>query len=213
MKKSIGVMCAVLVAVISVAAFGVPGDASAGPTRSFADKSVTRHSDDGWTVELSKSGEKIRSVPALSRGHGSYEAFLSLRGAAQMSGSGTVPVDAAVVSTGFQVSCQWQMDGVQLGVTGGPTAQMSISYPPAIVLGAQVMPNISTTLKNGVSIDVPFGQKPLQGPSAGVRLDGVRVEISGCVGARPAVRAYVRVAMTSKANDNTFNLYGTPHLL
>ncbi|GAA4642759.1 hypothetical protein GCM10023197_08410 [Gordonia humi] len=150
-------------------------------------------------------------MPALSRGHGSYEAFLSLRGAAH--GAGRVPVDAAVVSTGFQVSCQWQMDGVNVGVAGGPTAQMSISYPPAIVLGAQVMPNISTTLKNGVSVDVPFGQKPLQGPSAGVRLEGVRVEISGCVGARPAVRAYVRVAMTTKANDNTFNLYGKPHLL
>ncbi|WP_308191565.1 MspA family porin [Gordonia liuliyuniae] len=164
-------------------------------------------------MKLSKSGEKVRSVPALSRGHGSYEAFLSLRGAAEISGSGKVPVDAAVVSTGFQVSCQWQMDGVNVGITAGPTAQMSISYPPAVVLGAQVMPNISTTLKNGVSVDVPFGQKALAGPAAGVRLDGVRVEISGCVGARPAVRAYVRVAMTTKANDNTFNLYGKPHLL
>lgn len=210
MKRYFGIACATLVAFASILA---ASDASAGTTRSFADKSLTHHSDDGWTVKLSKSGEKIRSVPALSRGHGSYEAFLSLRGAAQLSGSGAVPVDAAVVSTGFQVSCQWQMDGVQLGVTGGPTAQMSISYPPAVVLGAQVMPNISTTLKNGVSIDVPFGQKALAGPSAGVRLDGVRVEISGCVGARPAVRAYVRVAMTSRANDNTFNLYGKPHLL
>ncbi|WP_308191940.1 MspA family porin [Gordonia liuliyuniae] len=198
---------------VAFVGFAGGGEASAGPARAFADQSLSKHSDDAWTVKLSKSGEKIRSVPALSRGHGSYEAFLSLRGAAEISGSGKVPVDAAVVSTGFQVSCQWQMDGVNVGITAGPTAQMSISYPPAVVLGAQVMPNISTTLKNGVSVDVPFGQKALAGPAAGVRLDGVRVEISGCVGARPAVRAYVRVAMTTKANDNTFNLYGKPHLL
>jgi len=189
------------------------GVGSADAATTFKDKTITRTSDDGWKVSLTKSGERIQSVPALSRGHGSYEAFLDLRGSATITGTGSAPVNAAVLSTGFQVSCQWQMDGVNVGITGGPTAQMSISYPPALVLGVQAMPNISTSLKNGATVDVPFAQKQLQGPSAGARLEGVRVEISGCVGARPAVRAYVRVAMTTKANDNTFNLYGKPHLL
>ncbi|QRY64790.1 MspA family porin [Gordonia sp. PDNC005] len=164
-------------------------------------------------MRLTKSAERIDRVRALSRGHKSYEAFVDLRGEASVTGAGAVPVDAAVLTTGFQVACQWQMDGVNVGVTGGPTAQMSISYPPALVIGAQVMPNISTTLRNGTSVDVPFATKPLRGPSAGARMEGVRIEISGCVGARPSVRAYVRVAMTSKANDNTFSLYGKPHRL
>ncbi len=211
MRVSRIVAAVVLAGSTLIASNGTVGSADA--ASSYRDKTVTRTSDDGWKVSLTKSGERIQSVPALSRGHGSYEAFLDLRGSATITGTGKAPVDAAVLSTGFQVSCQWQMDGVNVGITGGPTAQMSISYPPAIVLGAQVMPNISTSLKNGATVDVPFATKPLQGPSAGARLEGVRVEISGCVGARPAVRAYVRVAMTTKANDNTFHLYGQPHLL
>lgn len=206
----------VVAAVVSTASALIVGTGFVGSANAasvYPDKTITRTSDDGWKVTLTKSGERIQSVPALSRGPGSYEAFLDLRGSATIAGSGDAPVDAAVLSTGFQVSCQWQMNGVNVGIAGGPTAQMSISYPPALVLGVQAMPNISTSLKNGATVDVPFAQKPLQGPTAGARLEGVRVEISGCVGARPAVRAYVRVAMTTKLNDNTFNLYGKPHLL
>lgn len=202
----------VLVSVLAAVAAGA-GAAVAVPGV-FADRSIVRTSDDGWKVRLSMSGERVHSVPALSRGHGSYEAFLDLRGAAEISGRGSVPVDAAVLSTGFQVSCQWQMDGVQAGITGGPTAQMSISYPPAVVLGAQVMPSVSTTLRNGTTADVKFATKQFQGSKAGARMEGVRVEIAGCVGlAKPAVRAYVRVAMSTAVNDNSFNLYGKPHRL
>ncbi|MGB3304257.1 MAG: MspA family porin [Gordonia sp. (in: high G+C Gram-positive bacteria)] len=202
----------VLAAVVALLLGG--GVAGAAPGGSFADRSIVRTSDDGWKVHLGKFGERVHSVPALSSGHGSYEAFLDLRGTAEITGRGSSPVDAAVLTTGFQVACQWQMDGVQVGVTGGPTAQMSISYPPAMVIGAQVMPSISTTLRNGTSTDVKFATKQLRGPKAGARMEGVRVEISGCVGlAKPAVRAYVRVAMSTAVNDNTFSLYGKPHHL
>ncbi|MGB6040613.1 MAG: MspA family porin, partial [Gordonia sp. (in: high G+C Gram-positive bacteria)] len=137
----------VLAAVVALLLGG--GVAGAAPGGSFADRSIVRTSDDGWKVHLGKFGERVHSVPALSSGHGSYEAFLDLRGTAEITGRGSSPVDAAVLTTGFQVACQWQMDGVQVGVTGGPTAQMSIWYPPAMVIGAQVMPSISTTLRNG----------------------------------------------------------------
>lgn len=199
-----------LAAVATAATVGT-GIATASPK--IADKTITKHSDDGWKVTLTKSDESVRSVPALSRGHGSYEAFLDLRGSATIAGHGASPVDSAVLSTGYQVSCQWQMDGLQAGITGGPTAQMSISWPPALVLGGQVSPSLSTTLKNGTTQDVQFATKPLAGPTAGARLEGVRIEISGCVGARPAVRSYVRIAMRTKTNDNTFSLYGNPKSL
>ncbi|GEE00930.1 hypothetical protein nbrc107696_13760 [Gordonia spumicola] len=172
-----------------------------------------KRSDDGWTVRLTKSAEKIVSVPPLSRGVGSFEAFLDLRGEAEITGHGAVPVDAAVLTSGYQLSCQWQMSSVNVGISGGPTAQASITWPPAVVFGVQAMPTVSTTLANGATVDVKFGQKALTGARAGTRAEGVRVEISGCVGARPAVRAYIRVSMATAANDNTFTIYGSPHLL
>ncbi|MGB3887251.1 MspA family porin [Gordonia sp. (in: high G+C Gram-positive bacteria)] len=124
---------------------------------------------------------------------GSYEALLDLRGTAEITGCGSSPVDAAVLTTGFQVACQWQMDGVQLGVTGGPTAQMSISYPPAMVIGGQVMPSISTTLRNGTSTDVKFETKQLRGPKAGARMDEGESNVCGGTGspswcAQPQIR-------------------------
>ncbi|GEE02427.1 hypothetical protein nbrc107696_28730 [Gordonia spumicola] len=108
------------------------GEVGPAAASTYKDKTITRTSDGGWKVSLTKSSEQIQSVPALSRGLGSYEAFLDLRGSATITDAGSAPVDAAVLSTGFQVSCQWQMDGVNVGIAGGPTAQMSISYPPAI---------------------------------------------------------------------------------
>ncbi|WP_372434580.1 MspA family porin [Gordonia hydrophobica] len=191
----------------------VGGESIAGAAPRIADKSIVKYSDDGWKVGLTKSDEAVRSVPALSRGHGSYEAFLDLRGVATISGAGSSSVDSAILTTGFQVSCQWQFDGLQFGVSGGPSAQLSVSWPPAAIIGGQVSPSISTTLKNGVTKDVEFASKPLQGSTASARLEGVRIEISGCVGARPAVRSYVRLAMRTKTSDNTFSLYGKPQKL
>lgn len=209
-------MVRVMSAIVAVAAFAAIGDggvASADRSVRIPDRTVVKRSDDGWSVRLTKSAEKIVSVPPLSRGVGSFEAFLDLRGEAEITGQGTVPVDAAVLTMGYQLSCQWQMNGVNVGISGGPTAQASITWPPALVVGVQVMPTVSTTLANGATVDVKFGQKALRGARAGTRAEGVRVEISGCVGARPAVRAYVRVSMATAANDNTFTMYGSPHLL
>lgn len=114
------------------------GPASARPTGGFTDRSGTR-TFDGWTVRLVKFDEEVHSVPALNQSPWTREGFLSLGGRLEISGTGKSPVTAAALSTGFQVACNTDVSsGVQLGVTFGPTAQMSISYPPAVVLGAQI---------------------------------------------------------------------------
>ncbi|WP_440717529.1 MspA family porin, partial [Gordonia oryzae] len=108
---------------------------------------------------------------------------------------------SAVQSTGFQVACNTDVSsGVQLGVTFGPTAQMSISYPPAVVLGAQIMPNISTTLRPGTIADVPFARKQAASARAETRTEGVHVKVDSCLGP-VAVRAYVRAAVPDRDAD------------
>ncbi|MFT3660935.1 MAG: MspA family porin [Gordonia sp. (in: high G+C Gram-positive bacteria)] len=89
---------------------------------------------------------------------------------------------------------------------------MSISYPPAMVIGGQLMPSISTTLRPGTIADVPFGSKQMAGALAGIELDGVHVKVDGCLGP-VAVRAYTRVVISTAANDTTVHVYGKPHYL
>ncbi len=208
-----------LAAGMSVAALAVGADHSAGiavgaPSgNGFADRTVTRTTGDGWKVSAVKASERVNSVPPLNQSPWSKEAFLSLRGEGRITGEGALPVNAGAVSTGFQVGCNTDAtSGVTLGVTGGPTAQMSISYPPAIVIGAQVMPSISTTLRPGTIVDVPFGTKPMAGGKAGIELSGVHLKVDGCLGP-VAVRAYTRVAISTAANDTTIHAYGKPHTL
>ncbi|PWD41507.1 histidine kinase [Gordonia paraffinivorans] len=196
-------------------AFGVTSGAAiadAGPS-SFADRSVSKHTADGWRITAVKAQEKVRSVRPLNQSPWTREGFLSLRGEGRIGGAGRVAVSAGTVSAGFQIGCNTDVtSGVTLGMTAGPTAQMSISWPPALIVGAQANGNISTTLKPGTIANIPFGTKKLAGPTAGLTVDGVHVKVDGCLGP-VAVRSYVTVAISTPANDNTVNVYGQPHYL
>ncbi|MGC4935182.1 MspA family porin [Gordonia sp. DT30] len=188
------------------------GVAGAAPG-SFADKQTTKRTGDGWVVSAVKSQERVRSVPPLNQSSWTREGFLSLRGEGLIAGTGSVPVQAGTVAAGFQIGCNTDVtSGVTVGVSGGPSAQMNISYPPAVVIGATVTPNVSTTLRPGTIADIPFGSKKLQTGTAGITVDGVHVKVDGCLGP-VALRAYVTVSVSTALNDNTINVYGEPHYL
>lgn len=204
-------MLSVLAAVAGMAVVG-SGVAGAAPA-SFADRSVTKSTVQGWDVTVSKLGEKIDSVPPLNQSPWSKEAFVSLRGEARIAGAGTEAVDVGTVSMGFQVGCNTDVsNGAQVGLTAGPTAQMSISYPPALVDGGQVLGNGSVSLKPGTITPVSLGEKPMAGAAAAVAANGVHVKVDGCLGP-VAVRAFVTVAISTAAEDTTVNVYGEPHYL
>lgn len=148
------------VAGVSVWSGGV-GVAAPNP---FADRSASKVTDDGWRVTAVKAHEKVRSVPPLNQSSWTREGFMSLKGQAVISGRGRVAVDAGTVTAGYQIGCNTDVtSGLTMGVMGGPTAQMSISYPPAAIIGAQIMPNVSTTQKPGTIADISFGTEKLAG--------------------------------------------------
>ncbi|UEA60039.1 MspA family porin [Gordonia otitidis] len=212
--RAVRAMVSMVVAIAAVGgvASAVAGGAEAAPN-SFADRSVSKVTADGWRITATKAGERIRSVPPLNQSPWTREGFLSLDGEASISGSGKVAVTAGTVSSGWQLGCNTDVtSGVTLGVTAGPTAQMSITYPPALVLGAQVLPNISATLKPGTIADIPFGTKKLATSTAGTELDDVHVKVDGCLGP-VSLRAYVTVAVSTPTHDTTINVYGQPHYL
>lgn len=144
-----------------LASTAVPAGVASGAPNTFADQRVSKLTADGWRVSAVKSQEKVHSVAPLNQSPWTREGFLSLRGAGHIAGSGREPVTAGTVTAGFQVGCNTDVtSGLALGVTAGPTAQMSISWPPALIVGAQAMPNVATTLKPGTIADVPFGTRP-----------------------------------------------------
>lgn len=203
---------AAVAAAVMVGVFAGAGASGAAPN-TFADQQVSKTTADGWTVTAIKADEKVRSVAPLNQSPWTREGFLSLRGEGRITGAGRTAVSAGTINAGFQIGCNTDVtSGLTLGVTAGPTAQMSISWPPALIVGAQASGNISTTLKPGTIADIPFGTKKLAGPSAGLTVDGVHVKVDGCLGP-VAVRSYVTVAISTPTNDNTINVYGQPHYL
>ena len=204
------VVTGVAAAAVAVGAVAGPGTAAAA---TFPDHHMSKTTADGWRVTAIKADEKVRSVAPLNQSPWTREGFLSLRGEGRITGAGRTPVSAGTITTGFQIGCNTDVtSGITLGITAGPTAQMSISWPPALIVGAQANGNISTTLKPGTIANIPFGTKKLAGPSAGLTVDGVHVKVDGCLGP-VAVRAYTTLAISTPTNDNTINVYGQPHYL
>ncbi|GED98879.1 MspA family porin [Gordonia crocea] len=207
-KLGAALCCAALT---TTALFVGPGTATA--AHPFADRSIVRVTDDGWRITLSKKRERVRSVPPLDQSPWTREGFLTLRGTVSITGAAKIPVNSGSMSSGFHIACNTDISsGVSLGILAGPTAQMSISYPPAAIIGVQALGNISTTVRPGAIYDIPFGSKALTGPTAGIGLEGVHAKVAGCLGP-VSVRAYVRIGLSTPTNDDTFHLYGKPHYL
>ncbi len=191
-------------------AHAAPPHTAANP---FADRSVTRTTDDGWSVTATKSQEKVRSVPPLNASPWTREGFLTLKAAGSITGSGSSPVTSGTVTGGFQVGCNTDVtSGATVGISGGPNATLNISYPPALGIGASVQPSISSTLKPGTITDIPIGLKRLAGARGAITADGIHIRVDGCLGP-VTLRSYVTVAISTPANDTTINVYGQPHHL
>ncbi|MGZ8178047.1 MspA family porin [Williamsia sp. SKLECPSW1] len=208
-----------MVAVVGVSALTALSAASAAagpnmkPGNSFADRSVTRTTDDGWVVTATKARESVRSVPPLNQSPWTREGFVSLRAAGSIAGAGRSPVTSGTVTGGFQVGCNTDVtSGATIGIAGGPNATLNVSYPPALGIGASVQPSISSVLRPGTIADVSFGTKKLAAASGAINATDVHIKVDGCLG--PVVlRSYVTVAISTPNNDDTVNVYGLPHYL
>ncbi|MFT4085907.1 MAG: MspA family porin [Gordonia sp. (in: high G+C Gram-positive bacteria)] len=200
-------------AFLAVAIPGIVSGTAAASPGAFADHTVTRTTAEGWQVSARKLDEKVSTVHPLDNSpNTTKEAFLSLRGVGEIAGSGTSPVIAGTVRVGFQIACGGHLDSGTVGISAGPTAQMSISYPPAVVIGAQAMGNISANLRPGTIEMIDFGTKQLRGKSAGIEMDRIKVRVTGCI-STVAVRAVVTMAIATSENDTTVNSYGKAHVL
>ncbi|MEV6559305.1 MspA family porin [Nocardia sp. NPDC051756] len=180
----------------------------------IADKARVVATDDGWTLTVTKTAETLDRYPNLAATMFTREGFVSLKAIAEVTGKGTQPVNAAVVSFGYQIGCQIDVSSgltTSLGVSFGPNASLNISYPPSVSLGvnASVSPNVSTTLKPGSIATVEFGKKALASGRASIAMDQVEVKVDACMGP-VSLRSFATATMSTPTADNTTTAYGDP---
>ncbi|MFC9434914.1 MspA family porin [Nocardia sp. NPDC057030] len=179
-----------------------------------ADKSRVVDTDDGWTLTVTKTSETLDRYPNLAATMFTREGFVSLKAIAEVTGKGAQPVNAAVVSFGYQIGCQIDVSSgltTSLGASFGPNASLNISYPPSVSLGvnASVSPNVSTTLKPGSIATVQFGKKALASGRASIAMDQVEVKVDACMGP-VSLRSFATATMSTPTADNTTTAYGDP---
>ncbi|WP_306365689.1 MspA family porin [Nocardia sp. CC227C] len=177
-----------------------------------ADKYRQTVTDDGWTLEVTKTNESLDRWPALSSSPVSREGFVSVKAIAEVSGGGSQPVTSGTVTLGYQIGCAVDVsNGVTLGLglSIGPNASVTISQFPGVTIGGQaaVTPNISTTLKPGAIATITFGSKPLTGARASITAEQVEIKVDACAGP-VTIRSFATAAISTPAADNTISVYG-----
>ncbi|WP_159928689.1 MspA family porin [Rhodococcus sp. WAY2] len=195
--------------IVAVGAMVLAAGAGSAEPNPVPDAFETTTTGDGWVLNIRKTGEIVNQVPNLAASQFSREGFVSYRAEADITGSGDAPVNGASLETGYQVGCGIDVSSglaVGLGLSVGPSIGISATGPKAD-LGAQVQPNVSTTLKPGTITDVPFKTKELANGKAGVSVKNVHLKIDGCMGP-VSIRSYVTFSTTSDSFDDTVAAYG-----
>ncbi|WP_018177132.1 MspA family porin [Jongsikchunia kroppenstedtii] len=171
---------------------------------------TSRTTPDGWTLGVGLSAYAVHEVPVLDQSPFTREAFIDLNSNGVIGGHGRVPVDAGTLTYGLQLACGIDVsNGMQLGLALSPSVGVTISYPPALTANVGITPSVSATVKPGVINDFKFGTKTLKGSQAGMQMIGVHIVISGCLSGI-SIRPYASVAISTRVNDTTTNVYGKP---
>ncbi|MFI6212631.1 MspA family porin [Nocardia brasiliensis] len=179
-----------------------------------SDKSRVTETDDSWRLSVTKTMESLDRYPNLAATMFTREGFVSVKAVAEITGRGTAPVSAGVITVGYQIGCQVDVSNgltMGLGFSIGPNASVSISSFPGVTVGgsASVSPNVSTTVKPGGITIVPFGTKPLAGQRASITAEQVEIKVDACMGP-VSLRSYATAAMSTANADNAVTVYGDP---
>lgn len=190
---------------LTCVAIGVIGSGSAAADP-LADKSRETTTDDGWQIQIAKTNENLDRYPNLAATPFTREGFVSLKAVADISGTGTAPVNAGTIALGYQIGCQVDVtSGAAIGLAIGPT--VSIGVTAGVGASATISPTVY--LKPGTITDIPFGTKPLAGRHGSITSDQVHIKIDGCMGP-VSLRSYAQVSMTTPTADNSLAVYGDP---
>jgi hypothetical protein len=172
---------------------------------------------DGWGLTVGQQDEQADRVLPLNGIGTTREVFVTNQAYGSVGGSGS-HLEGVVLRTGYNIGCAVDLTTINLGAT------VSLGFTPGTIINADlptptvgadlgptasIAPTFSVTLEPGKVVDIPLGEKPLQGPKAFITSRNAHIHIDGCTG--PAsIRSYTIMAAKSAEADDSVAVYGAP---
>ncbi|MGQ4599111.1 MspA family porin [Nocardia sp. R6R-6] len=172
---------------------------------------------DGWRVTVGHQAETANRVLPLNSVGTTREVFVTNQAYGKLAGAGSA-MQGAVVKTGYHLGCGMNITDITVGATVSVGISPGIVIEPSIptpTVGANIGPNasvapsFSVSLTPGQVVDLPLGEKAIQGSEAFVTHRDAHVKIDGCI-APASIRSYTIVAVKSDVADDSVAVYGDP---
>ncbi|BBB43358.1 MspA family porin [Mycobacteroides abscessus] len=178
---------------------------------------------DGWTVDITLSNEIIDHIDNLAGASNSWQARVSLRAEANITGGGSSPIQDGQLESGYFVGCRTDSSpGVGLGggigggvglyeqgtggVAGGAGFGFgSVGSSQNIGIGG----SIRVLLKPGGLAQVPMDRIKLQDTNVISEFNTQNLEADGC-GGQVKIQSYATIKIRTKRGNNTQTIYGDP---
>lgn len=172
---------------------------------------------DGWEATVGHKAEAANRVAPLNSIGTTREVFVTNQAYGELGGAGS-ELQGAVLKTGYHLGCGMNITDITLGASVSAGISPGITINPSIpvpTVGANIGPSVSVdpsfsvSLTPGQVVDLPLGEKAVEGPEAFITNRDVHVKIDGCL-APASIRSYAIIAVKSAAADDSVAVYGDP---
>lgn len=191
--------------------------------------------DDGWVIDVNTTNEVINHIDNLAGASNSWQARVSVRAEARISGSGASVIQDAQLEAGYFVGCRTDSSaGVEVGGDigidpyqqvngqvygggyggGGSGGGQGGGFGGAsggATLGVQehLGGYIRVVLKPGGLAQVPLDRISLRNMHAVSNLRDQNIEADGC-GGQVKIQSYATIRIRTDNGNDTQTLYGEP---
>ncbi|MUM16998.1 MspA family porin [Mycobacterium sp. CBMA271] len=179
---------------------------------------------DGWVVDVTLSNEIIDHIDNLAGASNSWQARISLRAEANITGTGSSPIQDGQLESGYFVGCRtdsspgvelgggiaggaglYEVGGGQGGFPSGGTGAGAIGASQNVGIGG----SIRVLLKPGGLAQVPLDRINLRDTSVVSEFNNQNLEADGC-GGQVKIQSYATIKIRTKRGNNTQTIYGDP---
>lgn len=223
-----------VLAVVTIFGMGATRVAVADP-QIMPDRWTQFVTDDGWVVDVNTTNEVIDHIDNLAGASNSWQARVTLRSEARVTGAGASPIQDAQLESGYFVGCRTDSSaGVEVGVDAGIDPYQQVNgqvygggyggggggggqgggfggASAGATLGVQehLGGHIRVLLKPGGLAQVPMDRISLRSMHAVSNLRDQNIEADGC-GGQVKIQSYTTIRVRTDNGDDTQTLYGEP---
>ncbi|TDZ80954.1 MspA [Mycobacteroides salmoniphilum] len=224
----------VLIAAGALSLLLAPGVAAADP-QGMPDQYQQFVTDDGWTVGLTLTNEVIDHIDNIAGASNSWQARVSYRAEATITGSGSAVIQDAQLETGYFVGCRTDSSsGVELGGDLGLTLSQQVNgqvYGGGYGQGSQsggggggfgggsvgasagaqehIGGYMRVLLKPGGLAQLPMDRINFRNMRAVSQVRNQNVEADGC-GGQVKIQSFATFRIRTENGNDTQTIYGEP---